>query len=523
MKKLFLIIGFLTSSQLFSQQVTQLITAFNRDSFKFKFVGVRGGDYYFSKKLIFKDEWQIARCDSNLRIVKEFKAELHQKNAIINLIGKDSIRTLGKESTPNNSFNLVSHYYTADGKALGSKMLATCEEKGEKKKKYRNFIEFEYALSPEGSKTLWYYGGNRVEEQNTFINVKVYRGHTDQEVYSKKITFPYKDELTSLERAWVSEDGGVLFLMRVFKKELPHWNEANIEENVHNQVLFYYDPAKDALQERELFTMETDRVSFRVAYNTALKRYDLAGFYTSDGVNPLAEQAGISYYSYSPANNTLDKKTVGLDTSLRRKVLHWRTYKKGRNPNDLIVDDIRFLKDGEICLVGHQYYPIEGTTLIGRMPSASNPSWAPYSNVYSGYTISCGHRVFCIILDKSGQHIRSEVFPAMVSNDFNFYTQFDKKTNSLVIITNSGTGASENATKLREMSEYNKGAAKCKDDDIEPNKLFVNTVSLTGGQTKTLDMDHFVLGDLGNLPDRKLLFLRVQNGDNMIRVVRLKY
>jgi hypothetical protein len=367
---------------------------------------------------------------------------------------------------------------------------------------------------------LWYYGGNKIGGANAFVEVKIFDRSRSQPLYSKKIVFPYKDENFYLEKGYVSNDGGIFFIARALKKPYKLWQRETSITKDHDLLAFYYDPVKDRLSEQMVFNMGQERVNFLVQYNPISKCFDMIGLYSVNGFEYKPTWQGMYYYSYTPQNNFLEKKTVNFDTTLLVRLVGKKQAHKGGRPTDIALDRWVYFKDGEVCLLGHQNEETGSQNMSGYTlnTSPTNGSWNTYMPTYSYQTTSIQHNILCIVIGKNGENKVFGVLPAAYSKGNNCYVQVDEKQNAIAILSHSTTGFKES------QGGYQNYARAYKEDSYEPNKIFLTKVTLQGIQTQAMDEVDYIDRLIINAPDRRVWYFEVRSGDKKEgSILKIKY
>lgn len=466
--------------------------------------------------------YKMVTCDRDLKPLSSYAIECKGmgNQELIKL--KEDTLYLKEVVVEKEESRLQVKMFDLEGRALGTRTLVTSGVNGIFKHYFRNYIPISVEVSPDDSKMLVYYGGNRGEDREARIQIKVF-GRGLKELTSCEVVFPYKDNRILPEQVKLTNEGNILFTAHVFDEEFSKMKSRSALLNrKHKLVLFYYDVMKKNLSEHVMLEFDKERVAFNCRYNPALDRFDFIGLSNEKYDETYPGYNGIYFSSYYPAKGVIETKKVAFDTAFLHAVLGDWGFKKKQLPYDLALDHWTYFKNGDMCLFGHKIYVLETMSPTGAYTMdftyslGGRAQWVPQ---YAETQYMYSHYVTCMILGADGSVKRSAVLPSAYSNYPNYFLEYDEKADQIFVFSHSTTG------RKKEDKEYDTYVKSYKRDAMEPNHIYLTSISKEEIQTKTYDCVDFIDNMIWRDPDSNSWYLHlkdVKNPENK-RVQVLKF
>lgn len=481
------------SVQLFSQSITRYDYPVNTDSAQVFFMGKHGANYLFiSRGYHGSSPLNLLECNASFEPVKEKVIGKGNFTSAVKF-SEDSFYVVKTSKTSETLDNLEITYYGINGEMGSTRVLATNPHVGPEDKIYRNFFEFNMDISPDSSRFLYYYGGNRVKDQNAKIEVLIL-ARNGREIHKKEIVFPYTDKALAFENVDIGNNGSLLFTARICKKERSEQTTHDFYcMSKHTVQAFYYDPATAKLSKQDLFEYKGDDhlENIRVQYNGFENRFDICALHSSASNFYSPEYDSIYFYSYY-ADNHITFKKLGWDTAVLRPLsgTNKMKYVLRYKPSNVVIEGWEYFKTGEIAILAHQkiiVVPAYGDDAL--LPDMNRPlsggiTVAPLSgDNYNRYT----HNMLCMVYSKNLEHKISKMLPSGMNEGVNYWSCYDGVKNEVILVSHSTIPESKSSSK------YNNYLDWCAKDKIEPNKIFITTASSDKITTQSIDCEFPVI------------------------------
>ena len=225
------------------------------------------------------------------------------------------------------------------------------------KSKY-NAGNFYYETSRDSSKVLIYYSLPYDKGEREQFGFHVFDRNLNQ-LWEKKITLPYKEELFDVEDYEVDNNGNVHLLSLIFKEKRKEKRKG--KPNYKYQILSYFDSGNE-LKEYPIKIEGKFLTDMQIAINDE-QDIICGGFYSKEGTFSIIGSYFIKINGSTKEIKTKNFKEFGIDfiTQNMTERQEKKTKKKDEKGKNIELfrydlDDIILREDGGAVLIGEQYF-----------------------------------------------------------------------------------------------------------------------------------------------------------------------
>lgn len=221
-----------------------------------------------------------------------------------------------------------------------------------------NSGDFSYELSRDSSKVLIYYNLPYDKGESEQFGFHVYDNNFNQ-VWEKKVTLPYKEELFDVEDYEVDNDGNVYLLGLMYKDKRK--SKRHGEPNYQYQILCYHNNGSE-MKEYPIKLEGKFLTDMQIAINEK-NEIICGGFYSNEGTYSIIGSYFLKLSGETKEIMTKSFKEFGIDfiTQNMTERQEKKTKKKEEKGKDVELfeydlDNIIIKDDGGAILIGEQFF-----------------------------------------------------------------------------------------------------------------------------------------------------------------------
>lgn len=287
-------------------------------------------------------------------------------------------------------------------------------------KSKRNSGNYDYDLSRDSTKILVYYNLPFDKGEREKFGFHVFDNKLN-EIWEKRVTLPYKEELFDIEDYNIDNNGNVHLLGVIFKDKRKAKRKG--APNYKYQILSYYDKGNE-LRQYPVSIPGKFLTDMQIAINN---QQDIicAGFYSEEGTFSIIGSYFLRIDEDTKQIEHKSFKEFGIDfiTQNMTKGEERRTKKKAGKGKDVELfqydlDNIILRTDGGAVLLGEQYY----VRIVTTTTTSANGATSTRTTYYYYY-----NDIIAINISPDGDIEWAEKIPKrqITTNDGGFFSSYD--------------------------------------------------------------------------------------------------